>query len=215
MKYCIVLLLAVAVSLASLKETASQAVPPDTELNDEEKAAFDVLQPTIRIWLRGGRIRNKFTEASNESIREIVGKDKTELSESETTWFANFRYEPKLVDVDGDGRPELAIRNSCAAVGNCQFWIFSRKKKRGGYATILKTPSGAVQTFKLKGSKTNGYFDVETKSHGDAWSGSIEVYKFNGAEYELRECFSYAYSYLRNGKRYYMKRPAIKRLKCS
>ena len=159
----------------------------DKVLNDEEKAAFDVLKPTIRRWLRGERIKNEFTDASNESIEEITGKDRLELSEGEINWYASFRFEPTLIDVDGDGKNELAIKNDCAPVGNCQFWVF--KKKGNGYKIILKTLPGAVQTFKLKAAKTNGYFDLETKDHGTASSGGIDVYKFDGQKYLIKECY--------------------------
>lgn len=183
------------------------------ELNDEEQTAFDVLKPTIKRWLRGGKIKNEFTEASNESIKDILGKDKSQLSDEETIWFSYFRFKPTLIDVNGDGKEELAIRNYCAPVGNCQFWLF--KKNVSGYKTILKIPDGAVQSFKLKRSKTNGYFDLETRSHGDAWSGGVILYKFNGKEYTVRGCSTYSYSHLREGKLIELKKPQIRQVKCS
>ncbi len=181
------------------------------ELND--KAAFEVLQPTIKKWLRGEKIKNELTHVSDESIKKISGKSKAELSEDETKWFDAFRFEPTLIDVDSDGKNELAIRNNCAMVGNCQFWLF--KKKGNDYQLILKTLEGAVQTFKLKSSKTKGYFDIETKNHGDAWSGGIEIYKFDGEKYKVAECFDYNYSYLKNGKLYELKNPKITITSCS
>lgn len=184
----------------------------DEEPNDEEKAAFDVLKPTIKKWLRGEKIKSEFTDASNESIKEISGKDKSELSEDEARWFSYFRFEPTLIDVDGDGSNELAIRNYCAPVGNCQFWIF--KKKENGYEIILPVKDNSVQTFKLRRSKTNSLFDLETKSHGDAWSGGLDIYKFDGKEYKLSECYEYNYSYLKDGKLYELKKSRITPRKC-
>ncbi|MDQ6785604.1 MAG: hypothetical protein M3033_02125 [Acidobacteriota bacterium] len=192
--------------------TSTQDVPQDKELNDEEKAAFDVLKPTIKKWLRGEKIKSEFTDASNESIKEISGKDKSELSEDEATWYSYFRFEPTLIDIDGDGKNELAIRNYCAPVGNCQFWVF--KKKGNDYEILLQSDGGDVQTFKLEHKKSKGYFDIKTTSHGDAWSGGIEVYKFNGKKYTLGECYEYNYSYLKDGKLYELKKAKITSRKC-
>lgn len=191
----------------------SQKITQNEELNEEEQAAFLVLKPTIKRWLKGRTIKNEFTEASSESIKEILGKDKSQLTEDEARWFSYFRFEPTLIDINGDGRNELAVRNYCAPVGNCQFWLFKKNSK--GYKTILRTEGGAVQTFKLKRSKTNGHFDLETRNHGDAWSGEITLYKFNGKEYTTRECSTYSYSYLKDGKLAELKRPKITQIKCS
>jgi hypothetical protein len=189
-----------------------QETSQDEELNSEEKTAFEVFKPIIKKWLHGEKIKSEFTEASNESIKEISGKDKSELSEDEGTWFSYFRFEPTLIDVNGDGKNELAIRNYCAPVGNCQFWIF--KKKGSSYETILPAKDNSVQTFKLRRNKTNNFFDIETKSHGDAWSGGMDIYKFDGRKYKLSECYEYNYSYLKDGKLHELKKPKITLRKC-
>ncbi len=194
------------------ESTSIQEDSEDKELNDEEQAAFDVLKPTIRKWLRGEKIKNEFTEASNESIKEILGKDKSELSVEEATWFSYFRFEPTLIDIDGDGKNELAIRNYCAPVGNCRFWIF--KKKANDYEVLLQSDGGDVQTFKLENTKSKGYFDIKTTAHGDAWSGGIHIYKFDGEKYKVSECYKYNYSYLNNGKLIELKEPTITSRKC-
>ena len=190
-----------------------QETSQEEEPNEEEKAAFDVLKPTIAKWLRGEKIKHEFTDASNESIKEVSGKDKSELSKDQATWFSYFKFEPTLIDVDGDGKNELAIRNNCSIVGNCQFWLF--KKKGNDYQIILKTLPGAVQTFKLKIAKTNGYFDLETKDHGTASSGEIEIYKFDGEKYKMRECYNYDSSNLKDGKLYELKKTKITTINCN
>lgn len=155
----------------------------------EEEIAFDILRPTINKWLRGNKIKS-----------EVQGD-------------SDFSFHPFLIDVNADGKKELAIKNGCAPVGNCQLWLF---KKRGNkYEIILKSLPAAVQTFKFKTTKTKDYFDLETKDHGDAWSGEIDIYKFNGKEYKLSRCSRYNYSYLENGKLYELKKPRITPIKCS
>jgi hypothetical protein len=181
-------------------------------LDDEESMSFEVLKPTIKKWLQGEKIESRFTEVSDQSIKEITGRNKSELDEVDTFGFSELRFEPTLIDVNGDGKKELAIRNNCAMVGNCQFWLF--KKKGNDYQIILKTLVVEVQTFKLKHNKTNGYFDLETKDHGDAWSGGIYIYKFDGEKYKAVECSDYNYSYLKDGKFHQFKKPKITRWKC-
>lgn len=194
-------------------QKSKQAKIEDENLYDEEKASFEVLQPTIKKWLRGEKVKNEFTDVSDESIKKISGKSKSDLTEDEAKWYSSFRFEPMLIDVNGNGKKELAVRNNCAPVGNCQFWLF--KKKGNDYQIILKTLAGAVQTFKLQGSKTKSYFDIETKDHNDAWSGGIEIYKFDGEIYKVAECFNYNYSDFKNGKLYELKKPKITSVDCN
>lgn len=158
-----------------------------TETNQEE-LAVEAFKTTITKWLRGKKLKTEFQGA------------------------ADYKFQPYLVDVNGDGKKELGIRNECAPVGNCQFWLL--KKGVRGYEVILKSLPGAVQTFKFKNTKTNGYFDLETKDHADAWSGRIEIYKFNGKKYVVSECSTYTYSFLKDGKIFELKKPKITPVKC-
>jgi hypothetical protein len=178
----------------------------------EESMAFEVLKPTIGNWLKGKKIESKFTEVSDGSIKEITGKNKSELDEYALTRFSYLRFEPTLLDANNDGKKELAIRNNCAPVGNCDFLFF--EKKGNGYNILLDLKNGSVQTFKLQKNKTNGYFDLETKDHGDAWSGGINIYKFDGEKYKLDECFDYNYSYFKDGRIYELNKPKITRREC-
>jgi hypothetical protein len=191
---------------------AETEIPEVEQLNDEEKAAFDVLKPTINKWLRGERIESERQEISDELIREVTGKDKISESEKRFWQETGFEFTPYLIDVDGDKENELAVRNHCAPVGNCLFWLF--KKNENGYEILLKTEN-YVQRFKLRRSKTNNYFDLETTSHGDAWSGGMRIYKFYGKEYILDSCFSYSYLFTdKKGKKHELKKPVLTPLHC-
>lgn len=179
---------------------------------DEDEMAFEVLQPTIQKWLRGEKIKNEFTDPSNKSTEEITGRNISELNESDKSWLWSFRFEPTLIDVNGDGSNELAIRTQCAPVGNCQFWLFKRDDK--GYRVLLKSLGGAVQTFKMLHNRTNGFFDLETRDHGDAWSGGIYIFKYDGKKYKISQCSTYTYSNLKDGKLVELKKPIIKSVDC-
>ncbi len=195
-------------------QTLTQETSEVDGINYEEKAAFEVLRPTIKKWLRGGKVKSERNDITFELIKEVAGKSESELNETEKHFWQDlgFEFTPYLIDVNGDGKNELAILNSCAPVGNCKFWLF--RKSGNGYETILETSYGAVQTFKLKPSKTNGYFDLETKDHGSSTSGGIEIYKFNGNNYKVSECYDYNYSYLKDDKVYKLKKPRITLRKC-
>lgn len=194
---------------ASMQETLQNEEP-----DEEEKAAFDVLKPTIGKWLRGEKIKKGWNDITSEVIKEVTGKNENDLSEQEISFWTDlgFQFTTYLIDANGDGKNELAIQNRCAPVGNCKFWLF--RKNGNDYETILDTLDGAVQTFKLRSNKTNGYSDLETKDHNDAWSGGMYIYKFDGKEYNLSECYDYNYSYLKAGKLYELKKAKITARKC-
>ena len=63
--------------------TSIQETSQDEEPNDEEKAAFDVLKPTIKKWLRGEKIKKGWNDITSELIKEVTGKNENELSEPE------------------------------------------------------------------------------------------------------------------------------------
>jgi hypothetical protein len=188
MKFRIILasLLLVLLVCASHSQTATKIAEPD----DQEAAEFLLLKPTIRKWLRGEKVWKRFYELSNEG----------------------FRFELAELDLNKDGGNELLVRSGCAAVGNCQFWVF--RKTAHGYQIILKTLPGSVQTYRPLSHRAKGYFDLETSDHFDAWSGGTVVYRFNGREYKAITCSNYSYSRLKNGKLYTLKEPTITPVKC-
>lgn len=186
---------------------------PVEETDFEAKAAFTVLKPTIEKWFSGAPVKSVFTDPSDESIREITGKRRSEMDDPDAVWLMGLRFEPTLMDFNGDGQNELAIRNLCAMVGNCSFTVFRKKGK--SYEIILESAAGAVQTFRLERTKSNGYFDIKTTDHGDAWSGGIDIYKFDGAKYKVAECFDYDYAALVDGKHTVWKKPRVTPRKCA
>ena len=194
--------------------TSIQQTSQDEEPDEEEKASFDVLKPTIKKWLRGEKIKKGWNDITAELIKEVTGQNESDLSEQEIRFWKDlgFQFTTYLMDADGDGKNELAIQNRCAPVGNCKFWLF--RKSGNDYKAILETLDGAVQTFKLRSSKTNGYFDFETKDHGSSSSGGIDIYKFDGKKYKVSKCYDCNYSYLKDGKLYELKKPKITPHKC-
>lgn len=184
-------------TLTSIEKNTTNSKNNDDFVTDDEilKWQKDSFKPIINKWMK------------NQKIEEYV-----ELNR-EDGWAAyNQKYASTgLLDVDNDGIKELAIQTGCAAVGNCEFWLF--KKKGRDYETILSTVM--VQRYKLRKTKTKGYFDLETKTHGSATDGGISIYRYNGKEYVISKCFKYDYIVLKNDKMYELKKPIILRQKCS
>ncbi len=148
---------------------------------------MDSFKPVIEKWLRGEKI-----------------KQHVELKRDDD-WAGITEHEARieLIDVNGDKIKELTIQTGCATVGNCELWIFQKDGK--GFKKILEAEM--VQMFNLRKSRTTGYFDFETKSHGSSTSGGIAIYKFDGNEYRINNCFGYEYEPVinKNGESLYTK----------
>ncbi|HEV7644981.1 MAG TPA: hypothetical protein VGO50_13635 [Pyrinomonadaceae bacterium] len=154
--------------------------PPQNDNEDYsekevERDQMKCYQPLIGRWLAGRPIK--------EEVRELKQNDEFCASNG-------FEALPYLRDFNGDGQKELAIRTGCAAVGNCQFFVF-RKTGKSSYKTILK--ADMVQQFRLLKSKVKGYYDLETRTHADALSGEIVIYRYGSGKYKSLNCARYDY----------------------
>jgi hypothetical protein len=166
------------------KETQEKKTQQDISQKDDfptdeqfEEWKMNSFKPVLEKWLK------------NQRIEEYINLERND------EWAANSEHDArtKLIDVNAGGKNELALQTGCAAVGNCEFWLF--EKTKNSYKIILSI--NMVQQFKLKRNKSNGYFDLETKAHGSATSGGIAIYKFAGNEYKINKCFGYEYEPLR------------------
>ena len=90
----------------------------------------------------------------------------------------------------------LAIRGKgfcyCGATGNCAFWIY--RYRSGKYELILATDM--VQTFGFLRSRTHGYPDLVTWSHGSATDRSAQLFRFDGNQYVDSGGWEEEYEYL-------------------
>ena len=115
----------------------------------------------------------------------------------------------KLVDLDGDGRPEViaqGIGDVCSRTGNCPFWVFQRVAS--GYKVILE--KGAVQTFTVQPTRSNDYSDLLLSMHGSATEQELYSYQFGHGRYRSIACYDANWSYLdENGRIHELKRPRI------
>lgn len=74
----------------------------------------------------------------------------------------------------------------CGATGNCAFWVLERRGK--GFHVLLETEM--VQEFSVEQSRSNGYLDIMTATHGSAALSGLVLYKFDGKQYGAADCAS-------------------------
>lgn len=159
---------------AATPQPSAESTPDNFPSEEQfEQWRKDSFQPVIDKWLRG------------EQLPRDVDLDRKDDYAANSERGASV----ELLDVNGDGSKELAMQSACATVGNCVFCLF--QKTADGYRELLV--ADMVQRFKLRKTRTNKYYDLETTSHGSSTSGGMAIYKFNGAEYKISECFDYEY----------------------
>jgi hypothetical protein len=67
----------------------------------------------------------------------------------------------------------------CSPTGNCELWIY--EIKGGKFRAILKR--GSVQAFGFLKSRTHGYPDLITWTHGSATDHGARLFRFDGIRY--------------------------------
>jgi len=77
----------------------------------------------------------------------------------------------------------------CGGTGNCAFWVV--RKTTGGLEPLLDTD--VVQVFSLEKTKTHGYTDILTSSHGSAFLSELTLYQFDGKQYQAALCAKVEY----------------------
>jgi len=92
------------------------------------------------------------------------------------------------------GAPEqLLVQASdachCGMTGNCTFWVLERRGKE--FHVLLKAQM--VHLFSIEASRSNGYRDILTSSHGSATLAGLVLYKFDGKKYRAADCASVQY----------------------
>lgn len=152
-------------------------------------------RPIIRKWISGAKLKD--VPYCAETVIEATG-------------FNPSTVHPMEIDVNGDGRNELALKSLCSATGNCAMLIYERVGKR---ARRIFTEVHGVQMYGIEGQRHFGYFDVWTKMHGSWNSGDRIVYRYNGRQYKPHACSYYEYEIDSNDKP--ADRPTLTPVPCS
>lgn len=90
----------------------------------------------------------------------------------------------------------LAIKGGggcfCSPTGNCAFWIYQLKD--GKYRAVLSR--GSVQSFGFLKSRSHGYPDLVTWSHGSATMSAAKLFRFDGKRYAASGGWDVEFEYL-------------------
>ena len=82
-------------------------------------------------------------------------------------------------------------RTSCLCEdGNCSLWIF--QKTPTGFRDLLD--DFGVHDFHFKSTRTMGYPDLVTSAHSAPFDFKLNVFRFDGTRYELRECWDRSFA---------------------
>lgn len=181
-------------------------------LTDRKKSIL-LFQPTLDKWLNIQKM-DETVEPSPETLENIQNAGLNSVEETGLIAAAQKSYKPFLIDLNGDGKNELAILSNCSRPEHCELWVFERSKE--DFEIILSTYT-EVENFSLRKSKKNGYFDIET-THAYTKSETslgMAIYEFDGERYIKTECFDYIYLYRDpDGNLQKLKKPKFISLHC-
>jgi hypothetical protein len=95
----------------------------------------------------------------------------------------------ELVDLNDDGVPEViaqgTLKEGCSPTGNCAFWIF----QKSGREYRLLASRGAVQTFQVQRSRSNGFSDIVVEMHGSATERTLRLLQYGRGKYHVAGCY--------------------------
>lgn len=182
----------------------TQNPPPTKEIvfnEDKCKEWNDEVDhhPIIKKWLSGANLKNvPYCSKTAEEAKDYNPSNVT----------------PTLIDLNKDGKNELALQSLCSPTGNCGMEIFERKNK--GYRKIF-TEVRAVNRFGVENFSNKGFSDISTRMHGSWNSGDGITYRYNGKRYKPYRCFFYKYEEYtnENGETKISDAPTITYEKCS
>jgi hypothetical protein len=101
-------------------------------------------------------------------------------------------YEVKRIDLNEDGNLEVIVRTNnpelSSVRGNSPLWIFQKSERT--YQEILFNE--ASFDYEVQNKLTKGFKDIkiDQNSSGGNHPSYIDVYKFNGKKYQVKECFA-------------------------
>jgi hypothetical protein len=97
----------------------------------------------------------------------------------------------KLIDLNGDGKPEVfaspnTLEAGCDPKSICPLWILRRTPK-GSYAFLLDVPA---HTFTVQPTNTGGYADIVIQVHGSGFESELTVYRYAMGKYVPSGCYT-------------------------
>lgn len=97
--------------------------------------------------------------------------------------------ETKLSEQGTDLLVQASDNCHCGGTGNCSFWVLHQKPD--GFETLLATDM--VQQFSVEKTRSGGYKDLMTASHGSVFLQGLVLYQFDGKQYRATQCATAEY----------------------
>jgi len=149
-------------------DSFSPKVSVGSGLSEDERAA---LIDSIADHLRPTMIGQGYSE---ERIRDVA---------------SSTRF--KLVDLNGDGKPEVfatpnSLEAGCDPKSICPLWVL-RPTVKGTFTFLLEAPA---QTFTVQPTSTGGYADIVLQVHGSGFESDLMVYRFAMGKYVASGCYT-------------------------
>jgi hypothetical protein len=121
----------------------------------------------------------------------------------------------KLVDLNGDGRPEVIAQpvgdEVCGATGNCFFWVF--EKTASGYRLLLDAKDGdpkpGIQVFTIQPTRSQGFSDLVLGTHDSASERTLYLYRYHDGRYRQTDCYNADWWSTQGGSWHQLKQPEV------
>ncbi len=156
------------------------------------------IQPLFNKWLKNEKI-----EIGNISLKTLEKWNENDDTDDLAI--------VSLMDLNGDGKNEMAVQSDCVTVGNCELDIV--KKNGETYKTLLS--ANMIQTVDVLKLQTHGFYDLKLKTHNSQLSHYYQLLKFNGQQYKARKCWWEDYNFTdRRGSIREVKKPRIRYVRC-
>lgn len=191
MGLALLLCLAAAALAPALAPALGQAPPPHWQPADAHRLRVGQQLGWTR--LLSVRDRMELTRLLLAEIQPFVADNN--YSSRQEVVDAVRRTRVKLVDLNGDGTPEILLQaydiHLCGATGNCEFWVYSRGPHSFRKLLDSRGPDGVggIQLIQILPGKDGGYHDVLTAAHDSADELGLTVWRFHNGSYVDAGCF--------------------------
>jgi hypothetical protein len=127
------------------------------------------------------------------------------------TYFTGIDKDVGLTDLNSDGEKEIFVVGELSRYhGEKELFVFQNENNK---LKLILFDIGNEET-KIKNSTTNGYFDIETSTNISGGNKNISIFKFNGKNYEARNCLSENTVIKKGEETIVVNKPVKKRERC-
>lgn len=148
---------------------------------------------------------------SDDSFREFEKDWNNFQTKFNCAYFSGIEDEVGWADLNNDGEKEIFVIGEFSRYhGEKELFVFQKKKD---VWKLILFDVGNEET-RIRDNKTNGHFDIETKTSFSGGNRSIDTFRFNGKNYEERNCLSENTVIKKANETIVVDKPVVFREKC-